>query len=209
MKNMELESLVLGMVATNCYLARNKETGELLIIDPAEDPETIEQKITEMDGTPVAILLTHGHFDHIGAARALKERYGIPICALEEEKEVLGDIGKNMTDWSGGAGYTIVPDRCFQDGEQVKLAGFDLLILHTPRHTSGSACYYIREEAVLFSGDTLFYGSVGRTDFPTGSMMEIHRSIHEKLFVLPEETEVFPGHDAATTIKYEKRYNPY
>ncbi|MCD7714886.1 MAG: MBL fold metallo-hydrolase [Lachnospiraceae bacterium] len=208
MENLQLESLVLGMVSTNSYLAKNKVTGELLIIDPADQPERLAQKISAMDGTPAAILLTHGHFDHIGAAAALKEKYGIPICALKEEEEVLSDAQKNLTAWSGN-GYTLAADRYFRDGETITLAGFLIQVLHTPGHTIGSACYYLPKERVLFSGDTLFRCSVGRTDFPTGSMGAIHRSIHEKLFVLPDETEVFPGHDAATTIQYEKQFNPY
>ncbi|MCD7765614.1 MAG: MBL fold metallo-hydrolase [Lachnospiraceae bacterium] len=208
MDNLQLESLVLGMVSTNSYLAKNKKTGELLIIDPADQPDRLAQKISTMDGTPAAILLTHGHFDHIGAASALKEKYGISICAMKEEEEVLNDAQKNLTAWSGD-GYTLSADRFFRDGETVTLAGFLIQVLHTPGHTIGSACYYLPEEQVLFSGDTLFRCSVGRTDFPTGSMGAIHRSIHEKLFVLPDETEVFPGHDAATSIQYEKQFNPY
>ncbi len=208
MKDLKLYSLTLGMAATNCYLAMNEKTGELLIIDPGECPEIIEENITKLGAKPVAILLTHGHYDHIGAAKALKEKYDIPICALDKEREVLGDIEKNMTD-SIGAGYTLEPDKSFTDGEKIHLAGFDIRVMHTPGHTCGSTCYYLPDEDVLFSGDTLFYGSVGRTDFPTGSMMQIHSSVHEKLFALPDETDVFPGHDAATTIRYEKQYNPY
>ncbi|MCC8107336.1 MAG: MBL fold metallo-hydrolase [Clostridiales bacterium] len=208
MKKMQLESLVLGMVSTNCYLVKNTETGELLIIDPAAASERIVQKITAMGGTPAAILLTHGHFDHIGAASVLKEKYTIPICALDKEKEVLLDAQKNLTVWNGN-GYTLSADRYFYDGETLELAGFTIRVMNTPGHTFGSCCYYLADEAVLFSGDTLFHCSVGRTDFPTGSMSAMHHSIHEKLFVLPEETQVFPGHDAATTIHYEKQFNTY
>ncbi|MCC8136535.1 MAG: MBL fold metallo-hydrolase [Clostridiales bacterium] len=208
MKNLQLESLVLGMLSTNCYLAKNKQTGEILILDPGAGSERIMQKIAAMGGKPAAILLTHGHFDHIGAALVLKENYNIPICALDKEEEVLTDAQKNLTAWNGG-GYTLSADRYFSGGEIISLAGFSIQVLHTPGHTIGSACYYLAQEHVLFSGDTLFCGSVGRTDFPTGSMREIHCSLHEKLFMLPDDTEVFPGHDAATTIHYEKQFNPY
>ncbi|MCC8066569.1 MAG: MBL fold metallo-hydrolase [Clostridiales bacterium] len=208
MKNLQLESLVLGSVSTNCYLVKNQETGALLIIDPADHAERIMQKITEMGGLPEAILLTHGHFDHIGAAAELKSRYGIPICAPDKEREVLSDSGKNLTRWNGN-GYTLQADQFLHDGEKLVLAGFSILVLHTPGHTAGSSCYYIPEESVLFSGDTLFRCSVGRTDFPTGSMSDLHRSLHEKLFLLPDETDVFPGHDSATTIQYEKQFNPW
>ncbi len=208
MKNLQLECLVLGEAATNCYLAKNRQTGALLIIDPGDEEGLIREKIAGMGGTPEAVLLTHGHYDHIGAAEAIRKDYDIPVCAIREEQEVLTDVEKNMTLWHGDA-YTLQADRFFRDGEQVTLAGFSIRVLHTPGHTIGSACYYLPEESVLFSGDTLFRCSVGRTDFPTGSMTAMHRSIHEKLFELPEETKVYPGHEEMTGIRYEKRYNPY
>ncbi len=208
MKELLLKTMVVGMMATNCYLAKNRKSGSLLILDPGDSCEQIIQAVTEMEAAPEAILLTHGHFDHIGAAAALKAQYGIPICALDAEQEVLTDPEINMSSMYGKS-CSLEADRYFSDREDLMLAGFEIQVLHTPGHTVGSACYYLPQEAVLFSGDTLFYGSVGRPDFPTGSMMEIHRSIHERLFVLPEETDVFPGHDAATTIKFEKKYNPY
>lgn len=208
MRKLQVEKMVIGMVATNCYLVKNKETGAVLIIDPADCAQQIIAKIGQMQGTPEAVLLTHGHFDHIGAAADLKAHYGIPICAYESEREILESVSKNLSGMYGN-GFTVTADRCFTNGEHAVLAGFDVQVLHTPGHTSGSCCYYIAEEEVLFSGDTLFCCSVGRTDFPTGSMSQIHHSIHEKLFVLPEETQVYPGHDAMTDIGYEKMHNPY
>ena len=208
MGKIQIEKMVLGMVATNCYLAKNTETGAMLIVDPADCAGRIAAKIGAMGGRPEAVLLTHGHFDHIGAARELHEHYGIPVCAYSDEVEIMESVDKNLSLMSG-TGFTAKADRLFSDGEVVKLAGFDITVLHTPGHTIGSCCYYIEQEQVLFSGDTLFCCSVGRTDFPTGSMSQIHRSIHEKLFVLPEDTKVYPGHDQMTDIGYEKRYNTY
>lgn len=208
MAKLQIEKLVIGMVATNCYLVKNKESGAILIIDPADHAERIIAQVEAMKGVPEAILLTHGHFDHIGAARELHDYYNIPVCAYTAEAEILGHVSKNLSMMTG-IGFTAAADRLFTDGEHVLMAGMDIEVIHTPGHTVGSCCYYIAEEHLLFSGDTLFCCSVGRTDFPTGSMSQIHHSIHTKLFVLPEETNVYPGHDQATDIGYEKKYNPY
>ena len=198
MKNLELQKCILGPVYTNCYFLKNKETGELIIIDPADCPEKIELKVSQMNGKPVAILLTHGHFDHIMAAQAVKEKYNIPIYACRQEEEMLREPD-----------CSIAPDVFLEDLEVVKIAGFSVQMIHTPGHTKGSCCYYLKDEAVLFSGDTVFYGSVGRTDFPGGSTAQIVQSLHKLVDSLPEETEVFPGHDVSTSIGYEKRYNPF
>lgn len=208
MDKLQIETMVLGAIQTNCYLAMNRETKELLIVDPADEAERIMSRIGELQAKPVAILLTHGHFDHIGAADALREQYDIPVCALDEEQPVLEQTMLNLSAMQGKR-FVVKADRFFQDGETVKLAGFSIRVLHTPGHTAGGACYYIESEQLLFSGDTLFCGSVGRTDFPTGSMSALHDSIHRRLFVLPDETLVLPGHGESSTIEYEKQYNPY
>ena len=161
-----------------------------------------------MGAKPVGILLTHGHFDHIMAVQAVKAEYQIPVYACRQEEEMLREPSINMT-VHYGQGCSIVPDVFLEDLDVIRLAGFSVQMIHTPGHTKGSCCYYLKDEGVLFSGDTVFYGSVGRTDFPGGSTAEIVRSLHKLVDSLPEETEVFPGHDASTTIGYEKRYNPF
>ena len=208
MNNLELQKCILGPVYTNCYFLKNKVTGEMIIIDPADCPEKIEQKVMQMDGKPVAILLTHGHFDHITAVEAVKEKYHIPVYACHQEEEMLREPVMNMT-CHYEKSCSIVPDVFLDDLDVFRTAGFSIQIIHTPGHTKGSCCYYLKDEGVLFSGDTLFCGSVGRTDFPGGSASDIVRSLHKLLDSLPEETEVYPGHDVSTTIGYEKRYNPF
>ncbi len=208
MNKLELDKCVLGMVYTNCYFLKNKETGELLLVDPADAPEKIVQKIEEMQAKPVGILLTHGHYDHILAVEDIKEKYGLKVYACSKEQEMLREPSMNMSGY-GGRAASIKPDVLLNDLEVFTAAGFSVQMIHTPGHTPGSCCYYLKDEGVLFSGDTLFYGSVGRTDFPGGSTADIVRSLHKLVDNLPEETEVFPGHDASTTIGYEKRYNPF
>lgn len=208
MGTLRIEHLVLGQVATNCYLAMNQETKELILVDPADRADRIAQKISDMGGIPAAIMLTHGHFDHIGAVDELRERYRIPCYAQEEEAKVLASVEWNLSRMFG-CPMTVKADVLLKDGQELTLAGKRLLVIHTPGHTLGGACYYFPEEGVLFSGDTLFAGSVGRSDFPTGSSSVLVRSVREKLLVLPEETLVYPGHQQESTIGYEKRYNPF
>ena len=208
MKNLELQKCILGSVYTNCYFLKNKTTGELLVIDPADAPERIGSKVNEMQATPVAILLTHGHFDHIIAADAVRKKYGISVYACSEEVETLQNAGVNLSQYHG-ASVTLKPDVLLADLQVVDLAGFSIEVFHTPGHTAGSCCYYLQEEEVLFSGDTLFAQSVGRTDFPTGSGADMQASVKRLLKELPETTRVCPGHNEETTIGYEKRYNPF
>ena len=208
MGQIEIKSMTLGMVATNCYLIINKENKEALLVDPADNALRISNVIEENGCTLKAILLTHGHFDHIMALNDLKKRYNVPVYAHEEEEDVLKQSSLNL---SGSIGqiYTTQADVYVKDGEHLKLAGLDVIVLYTPGHTKGGVCYYFPEEKVLMSGDTLFHCSIGRTDFPTGSMSQLGRSVKEQLFVLPDDVQVYPGHDSVTSIGYEKQYNPF
>lgn len=208
MSKLELQSCVIGSVGTNCYFLKNKETNEMVIIDPPDQAVRISQKVNEMGGKPVAILLTHGHFDHIMAAEELRETYGIKIYATVYERKHLGNAAMNLSGFAGKA-ISLEADEELDDLDVFELAGFDIQVIHTPGHTPGSCCYYLKDEDVLFSGDTLFCGSAGRTDFPGGSMQELQNSLNRLVESLPEETKVYPGHEAPTTIGYEKRYNPF
>lgn len=208
MKNGVLDRLVLGMVSTNVWFLKNKETGRLLVVDPADREDAIMQKAEAMEGKPEAILLTHGHFDHILAADSLRRRWNVPIYAMEDERALLADPAKNLSQ-AWGSVCSIEADHWLRDNEELELAGFAIRVLHTPGHTAGSCCYYFADEEILISGDTLFLESVGRTDMPTASGRQMQQSIRRLLGELPDETRVYPGHDDETSIAHEKRYNPF
>ncbi len=208
MKNLEMQTKVLGSVFTNCYFLKNKQTNEMIIVDPADSPEQIEQMVLKMGGKPVAVLLTHGHYDHILAANAVHEKYGAKIYACQAEEDMLMNPQLSLTFYADPQ-YVVKADVLLGDLEVFEAAGFSIQMIHTPGHTKGSCCYYIKDEGVLMSGDTLFCESVGRSDLPTGSTSQIIESLHRLLKSLPDETEVFPGHDCQTTIEHEKRYNPF
>ena len=204
---MKINQLVVGVCQTNCYIIYNKDTNEAMIVDPGDQAEDISMRCRMLSVVPKAILLTHGHFDHMMAAGKLKEEFHIPIYAAEKEVPLLADARANLSAmWARPV--CIKPDCLVKEGDELDICGFSITVIETPGHTIGGVCFYIPEEEVLLSGDTLFCGSFGRTDFPTGSMSVLARSIREKLFKLPDVTEVYPGHESSTTIGYEKRYNP-
>lgn len=200
---------VLGEIGTNCYVVANESVKKCIIVDPADQPDAIEAMINKCGCVPEAVLLTHGHYDHMTAAEAIKDKYNIKIYAGEHEKEVLLQPDKNLSGIMGRYQVSLKADEWLRDGDGLELAGINIKVLHTPGHTEGGVCYYISEASALFSGDTLFAGSVGRTDFPTGSMGKLIGGIKSKLLPLPEDTAVYPGHGDASTIAYEKQYNPY
>lgn len=209
MKNLILRGLVVGPVSTNCYFLKHKDTDEMIIVDPGAESERIINAVQQLSGHPVGILLTHGHYDHICVANELRSHYQIPIYAAKEEEHLLLDTTENLSAAWSGKPYTVKADVYVDHGEEFELAGFLVKTLLTPGHTTGSCCYWIEEEGVCLSGDTLFYGSCGRTDLPTGSMRSMHQSLKELLGTLPESTEIYPGHGEATDAAFEKLHNPY
>ena len=211
---MKINHFVVGQVQTNCYVVINEENKECFIIDPGASAKPLADRIRKDGLTPVAILLTHGHFDHAGAAEELAKEFDIKIYAHEAEKDTLENPQKNVS-WMMGASETYRADVYLKDEEVIRFAGFEIKVLHTPGHTEGGCCYYVSAEDVIFTGDTLFAQSVGRTDFPGGSMSQIVRSITEKIMTLNEagsiETDimVYTGHNDPTTIETERMNNPY
>lgn len=206
MGKLRIAQLTLGPVSTNCYFLINEETKETVLIDPPAEAARIMYKIRSEELSLSAILLTHGHFDHIMAADEVKEETGAKIYAIEQERIILEDAENNGSPMVGAA-VVCKADQFLRDHQKLSLAGFTVEVIHTPGHTIGSVCYYLEEEGVLISGDTLFEGSCGRTDLATGSMSAIIQSIKRRLFVLPDNVKVYPGHGEATTIGYEKLHN--
>ncbi|MBE5868543.1 MAG: MBL fold metallo-hydrolase [Lachnospiraceae bacterium] len=208
MSNIKVARMVVGNLGTNCYLIYREESKEAIIVDPADCGEQIFQKLQSQGFTVSAILLTHAHFDHVLGASDLRRVSGAKLYALEEERPLCENSETNVSAMVGRP-CTIRPNTYVVDGQELELAGMTCKVIATPGHTAGSCCYYFEEAEVLICGDTIFQESVGRTDLPTGSASQLVRSIRERIFTLPEETQLFPGHGDSTTVGHEKKYNPF
>lgn len=209
MDEMDIEIMPLGQLMTNCYIISNHETKEAVIIDPADESDKIEAYIGESGLSVRGILLTHGHFDHINAAFQLRNAYHTKIYAYEEEREVLENAEFNCSLTLGGREVALAADVFLKDKDVISLAGLHIQVLHTPGHTKGSVCYYIRNHNVVVSGDTLFLESIGRTDMPTGNAHKLLESIRDSLLGIEDSVLVLPGHGDRTTIGYERKNNPF
>ena len=206
---MKIENFVLGPVGTNCYIVINEGTKECFLVDMAACPPELVSHIKNSGLMVKAVLLTHGHFDHIMGLDRFLEEFPAPVYACAAEKELLESPQLNSSSGMLGQPYTFHGAQYVKDGDLLDIAGMKIQVIQTPGHTIGGCCYYIADEQTLFSGDTLFRASIGRTDLPTGSMGALVRSVKEKILVLPDETRVYPGHMEETTVGYEKKYNPF
>lgn len=199
---------VVGPIQTNCYFLYREDTKECLIIDPGYEADKIEAYVQKKQLHMAGILLTHGHFDHITAADEVRKKFQTKIYASGKEKELMADPRMNVSVMMGES-VSLKADVWLEDGQELEMLGETMRCILTPGHTGGGMCFYFPKACMLFSGDTLFQESVGRTDFPTGSSRELIRSVREKLLVLPEAVRVYPGHGLMTTIRDEQMFNPY
>jgi hydroxyacylglutathione hydrolase len=206
---MIFESFPVGPLACNCTILGDEETREAIVIDPGDDISRIHKRLTEQGLKLKQILVTHGHIDHVGGALKLKRLTGAPIYLNENDLPQL-EMMDTQAEWVGvAAPETAPPDEGLNDGQLVGLEHYPAQVLHTPGHTQGSICLHFAPLKLLIAGDTLFAGSIGRTDLPGGNFDQIITSLRSRLLTLPDETKVLPGHGPATTIGEERASNPF
>jgi len=205
-----LKKLVVGPFAANCYIVGSELTKEGVIIDPGDEARHILKKVKDLQLDIKVIVLTHGHIDHVGGVKEVKEATGAEVAIhTDDAKSVSGQEGRLISMLVSGLSYPAPssPDRLLNGGDSIDIGDLNFLVLHTPGHTPGGIC--LLGNGVVFTGDTLFNYGVGRTDLPGGSHSQLMNSLHTKLMVLPDETIVYPGHGPETTIGAERRGNPY
>jgi glyoxylase-like metal-dependent hydrolase (beta-lactamase superfamily II) len=209
---MKIKRLVVGPIQANCFLLWDEPGGSAGIIDPGGDPEEIISVIEREKVTPVVLINTHGHIDHIAANRRIKERYDIPLLIHEEDAACLTDPALNLSMLGFGRVDSPPCDRELRDGDEIPVGRITLKVIHTPGHSPGSICLSLSrsgEPDCIFTGDTLFAGGVGRTDFPGGSMSRLMASIQDRLLTFPDQTIILPGHGPRSTIGEERNSNPF
>ena len=206
---MRITNLPSGALQANPYLAVDEKTNEGFIVDPGGYNKVLTKEVRDNDVNIKYIILTHGHSDHICGVNEHKAEFpDAKIVAYKDEEAMLENPNLNQSPGCG-VPYSTKADILVSDGDELKVGDVTLKFIHTPGHTEGGMCIYVKEAKALFSGDTLFRQSIGRTDFPGGSYKEIMDSIRKKLFLLPDDTNVFPGHMGTTSIGFEKENNPF
>ena len=209
---MIFEHLIVGMFQTNCYLIGDRESGKAVLIDPGAEGERICAKLRELGLKLSAILVTHAHFDHTMAAWTLKKQCGGEIYLNSEDRNsllqvIFGFAARFFPEIRPVSPYEV--DRSLAQGDQLQFGTICMEVLSTPGHTPGHVSFYWREQGILSSGDLIFAGSIGRTDLAGGSFQQIMDSVRTKIFTLPDETLIYPGHGPGTTVGMEKKHNPF
>jgi glyoxylase-like metal-dependent hydrolase (beta-lactamase superfamily II) len=202
-----IKTLVVGPIMANSFVLGCEETHEAAVIDPGDEADRILLALAESDLSLKYIINTHGHLDHVAANKRLKEITGAPILIHPLDAPMLNQVASSAAAWGIRAENSPPPDRELEDGDNVTFGNVSLKVIHTPGHTPGGISLYTDRE--VFVGDTLFAGSIGRTDFPGGSFETIKKSIRQKLFALDDDLTVYPGHGPTTTIAEERRTNPF
>ncbi len=206
---MRIKCFPTAEMGENCYVISSTQTNDAIILDPGEENPEVTEYIKNENITPKAIALTHGHYDHIAGVNYYKEQYKIPLICGCNETETLASPSLNLSPLFCGNALILKADKTMTEGEEYTFGDLTFKTIFTPGHTPGGMCLYFEKEGALFSGDSLFALSIGRTDFPGGSYRALTDSLKEKILTLPEETVVFPGHGPKTTVKTEKAQNPY
>ncbi len=202
---MKIEQLVVGDLGVNCYIVSCERTKEAAVIDPGANAKAILDKIGDLK--VIAIINTHGHADHISANKKIKDATHADILIHRDDAQMLLESRLNLSVFLGESIESYPADRILNSGDTVNIGDIILKVIHTPGHTKGGICLYT--DGILFSGDTLFAESIGRTDFPGGSMQGLIHSVTEKLLNLPDDTRVLPGHGPSTTIGWERMHNQF
>jgi glyoxylase-like metal-dependent hydrolase (beta-lactamase superfamily II) len=204
---LKVERLPVGIYLANCYLVYCDDTKDALVIDPGGDSDEILDRIEKLGLKIKYIILTHGHGDHIGGLLDVKNKTGAPVLIHEKDEEYLKDNQKNLSNMMSLDNVELKADRLLKDGDKLTLGKSTVEIIYTPGHTPGGIS--IKIDNCIFTGDTLFAGSVGRTDFAGGSYEEIIHSVNERLIIYPDDTIIYPGHGPSSTIGKEKDSNPF
>jgi len=206
---MIFETIVVGEMGVNCYLLADSQTKEGVVIDPGAESERILAAIKRNGIRVVAVLNTHGHFDHIGGNRTLTETTGAPLLINKEDEPLLSRAATTARMYGLSADDSPAPSSFLADSDLMNFGGHRIKVIHIPGHSPGGSCFYLERDGILISGDSLFAESIGRTDLPGGSQAQLVGAIRAKLLTLPEAVKVYPGHGPATTIGHEKKHNPY
>lgn len=206
---MELKTIVVGPLEVNCYLYWNKASKDAVVIDPGGDEELIFEAIASSGAEPRAILLTHGHGDHIASVQTVMEKFRIPLYIGKADRDLLANPPEFLFSFYGKPIQSPQADFLVTDEQLLMFGSVALRVLSTPGHTPGGVCYLDEQEGILFCGDTLFSGSIGRTDLPEGSHDQLIESISNKILTLPDEVVCLPGHGPQTTVGAERNNNPF